>query len=80
MSYITIWFVLMLAVVMGIGYKLLIKKGLYRNFIVYSVMLLWTAYLLGSKWYDWPAVTVISPITLFIAPLKRFMNIMTWMG
>ncbi|WP_138752422.1 hypothetical protein [Paenibacillus sinopodophylli] len=80
MSYITILFIISIAAIVGAGYKFLIKKGLYRNFVAYSVMTLWAAYLFSSQWYDWPIITLVTPVTLLFAPLKRFLNMMSWMS
>lgn len=62
------------------GIKPLFKRGLYRDFALYAVMMLWSVYLFASQWYDWPPFTIITGLTFVLAPIKRFFSIMSWMG
>lgn len=79
MTLITVIVAVTIIAVLWAGIKPFIKRGLYRDYAIYAVMMLWSIYLFASQWYDWPPFTIISIMTLMLAPIKRFLNIMSWM-
>jgi hypothetical protein len=69
----------LLVAALWLGMKPLIKKKQYQSCVIYTVMSLWAVYLFASGSYGWPPVTPVSMMSGLLAPLKQFLNLMSWL-